>query len=253
MMQDLPEFERPRERCLRAGADSLSLRECLAVILGSGPKGIGCLGLASQVLRISSGHVEEDTDVERAFFLSMEGPGGVGFESVLSQVSGLGPAGQARLLACFEVARRYLNFRCGIESPENHSIHERNGRLKISETSLAYGALNGITKVFRTASREWLGFVPIYPQGKLGKFCLVERGVRTHVNTDPVELFSKLLPLRASGFFLFHNHPTGHMIASPQDLKLTQKVSALSRQLGIPLLGHWIVGPTGEYWISNDD
>ena len=49
-MLEVPATERPRERCLEKGARSLSIRECLALILNSGPKGKGSLGLSLEIL-----------------------------------------------------------------------------------------------------------------------------------------------------------------------------------------------------------
>src|SRR4051794_38343667 len=117
-MNLLPLPERPRERCLEKGPSTLSLRECLAVLLGSGPPGTGALGLARAILqRPGEGlaHGEE----ERAFFTAMESSG----NSHLSGIDGLGPAGQARLLAAFELGRRYSCYRqIGMPIPSTHGV-----------------------------------------------------------------------------------------------------------------------------------
>jgi DNA repair protein RadC len=91
-----------------------------------------------------------------------------------------------------------------------------------------------------------LGFIPYHRDRTLGELCLVEHGARTHVNADATELFARVLALRPKGFFLAHNHPSGDLRPSPSDLELTDQVECLARQLGTPLLGHWIVAPTGE-------
>jgi DNA repair protein RadC len=98
--------------------------------------------------------------------------------------------------------------------------------------------------------REWLGFVPYYRSTELGDLCVVERGVRTHVNIDPAELFARLLALRPLGYFLVHNHPSGNTTPSEQDFELTRRVGQLSKQLGIHQLGHWIVAPHEERLIG---
>jgi DNA repair protein RadC len=233
-MNAIPLCERPRERCLHQGPGTLSLRECLAVILGSGPPGEGSLGLAHSILQ-RPGPGLSTSDEERAFFTAMEGSG----PGHLDAIEGLGPAGKARLLAAFELGRRYTNYR---QAPARRAPH--------ALPDLTREALARVDESLRNEPREWLGFVPIYRSGEMGQLCVVERGVRTHVNVDPAELFARLLALRPKGFVLFHNHPSGNTQASIEDLHLTRTVEALARQLGMRLIGHWIVSPQGEYWLK---
>ncbi|MCM2322766.1 MAG: hypothetical protein NDJ90_05855 [Oligoflexia bacterium] len=231
--------ERPRERCLLRGPDSLSLRECLALVLNSGPPATGSLGLARALLgRVGEGLPEEEA--ERAFFTAMESNAA----AHLQDLRGLGPATQARLLAAFELARRYAQ-------------HRGRAMAAIRRTppiddpgDLRTRSLQRISAERRSATREWLGFVPVYQFRTVGELCRVEAGVRTHVNVDPAELFARLLALRPSAFFLFHNHPSGDLTPSPQDRQLTRRVGALAEELGIRLLGHAILAPEGEAWIS---
>lgn len=232
----LRDSESPRERCLESGPECLSLRECLAVMLGTGPKEVGCFGLADRILELPGSGLSAQ-DEERAFFTVMETLG----KTYLKSVHGLGPAGQARVLAAFELGRRYTLYRYG-----HHRIQKR----ERSHSQLSSLVLEKIPPKFRVEPKEWFGFIPIYRTGEVGELCIVEKGVRTHVNTDPIELFARVLALRPSGFFLAHNHPTGDANASWQDQDLTEKVGKLSKQLGIRLLGHWIVAPQTQRMIS---
>ncbi len=236
-MEKTPPSERPRERCLETGPSCLSLRECLALIISSGPRGVGCLGLAGQLLE-RPGKGLGRIDEERAFFTGIETSG----TAYLKELPGLGPSAQAKILAAFELGRRYALYRC--------SFHKKIQMTEMSLPDLATLALNKITQKQRTEPQEWLGFVPIHRSGELGDLCVVEKGVRTHVNTDPAELFARLLALRPKGFFLFHNHPSGLTKPSVQDFDLTNRVAGLSKQLGIQLVGHWIVTPENERWIG---
>ena len=93
------------------------------------------------------------------------------------------------------------------------------------------------------------GIHPSVFQWGFGAFLHVERGVRTHVNVDPAELFARILALRPEGFFLFHNHPSGNPAPSETDQLLTIKVMRLSQQLGLRLLGHGVVSSREERWV----
>ena len=227
--------ERPRERCLSRGPRCLSLRECVALILNSGPPNIGCLGLASRILEKQGQGLNVDEE-ERAFFSAME----VSAFAFLGEIPGLGPSGRARLLAAFELGRRYAVFRERILAQPSPDL---------STSDMQKEAITKISSELRSEPQEWLGFVPLYRNGVLGQFCLVERGVRTHVNVDPMELFARLLSIRPYAFFLFHNHPSGDLSASPEDRDLTGRVQELSLAFGIRLLAHGIVSSRSEEWI----
>jgi DNA repair protein RadC len=225
--------ERPRERCLSHGARTLSLRECLALILGSGPPGQGALGLAERLLELPGAGLDP-SEQERAFFTALESSGPPSFHETL----GLGPAGLTRLMAAFELARRYGDYRL--------TQVARPKPMLAGVTELSRRALAQVEPRLRLEPREWLGFVPYHRHRELGRLCIVELGARTHVNADAAELFARVLALRPKGFFLFHNHPSGDLRPSPSDFELTDQVEKLAAQLGTPLLGHWIVAPTGE-------
>ncbi len=237
-MLNTPISELPRERCLRSGADCLSLRECLALVLG--PCFPSSLELARRILE-RPGPGLPPLYEEAAFFLALE-------SSSLDSIPGLGPAGKARLLAVFELARRYGNYRDQTQGVEQADKL----RLVPGARDLAGEALARSPAIERSHSREWLGFVPVARGSRslVGALCVVERGVRTHVNVDPAELFARVLALRPRGFILFHNHPSGDLSPSEEDLDLTRRVARVGAQLGIRLLGHWIVTARAERWLD---
>lgn len=167
---------------------------------------------------------------ERAFFTLLESSSAPPWQA--------SPAATARILAAFELARRYSEYRLQ-QAPK-----PLNGPTTV--TDLSRNALAQIPMRRRLAPREWLGFIPYHRNRTLGRLCLVEEGVRTHVNADATELFGRVLSLRPKAFFLAHNHPSGDLRPSPSDLELTDRVERLAADLGTPLLAHWIVAPSGE-------
>lgn len=237
-MNELLPTERPRERCLQNGPSTLSLRECIAVILGSGPPGVGALGLASVILGRPSPTLTE-TEAEQAFFTALE----VSAHAHLSGVNGLGEAYRARIMASFELGRRYSLFR------DQHRRPRRFTPAQLAEQPLPARALSRVSLEWRSEPREWLGFVPLLRNGDLGSLGVTELGTRTHVNTDPAELFARILAVRPRGFFLFHNHPSGDLTPSQADVDLTQRVAKVGQQLGTRLLGHAVVSRWDERWI----
>jgi DNA repair protein RadC len=237
--------ELPRERCLSQGASALSLRECVALVLGTGPRApaagaassdaTGGLRLARHVVERVGGRGLADPEAETAFFNRLEQSP----EAPLRDLEGLGQAGQARLLAALELGRRY-------------ALHRERRQRSVPAAprdDLPERALARIPWEWRADAREWLGFVPVRADGSPGSFCWVEKGVRTHVNTDPAALFASILALRPAGFFLFHNHPSGDLRPSEPDRELTRRVCRLAGQLGVPCLGHALVTSRDRHWI----
>jgi len=218
--------ELPRERCLQHGATSLSMREILDVILEQNPRAMSLGGLI----------LERARPKESFFKWVDQAP-----EFLTLDVSGLGAANQARMLCLFEFARRY-----SATSTAQHYSATRQSQQRVIPTKRGIPRLleipaDAVPKRFRHASFEWIGFVPMLENGRYGSFFLVERGVRTHVNFSPVDLFAQILALRPLGVVLFHNHPSGCLDPSEADLFLTEKFKKACSLLGLQFLGHLIV------------
>jgi DNA repair protein RadC len=249
MIKENPSSEMPRERCLKYGPSCLSLRECLALILTSGPKGIGCLGLANQILSRSFNstssesnlHSYSEEEILFRYFDYLEKEGKESFD----RIKGLGDAKKAQLLAAFELGRKYYYY----QSEKQKKL--LSSSLKRKSLSLKELVLSKIPFERKIDNFEWLGFISIFPNHEIGQFSIVEKGARTHVNVDPIELFAKILNQRPSGIFLFHNHPSGSLIPSEEDFKLTQNVKNVCEQLGVNFFNHAIITPSSEKWIIN--
>ncbi len=242
--------ELPRERMARAGPEALTLAECLAVLLGTAPRnnsktpsdeGVpGSLILARELVA-SPGSGLPTREQERAFFQRMElsGPGAFG------KIQGLGPVQRAKLMAAFELGRRYALHRTRSDAVAMDS----------SSKTLRERASRSVPSECRLSPREVIGFVPLYPSssGALvpGDFCWVETGARTGVQFEPAELFARVLALKPRAFFLFHNHPSGDPTPSTQDQELTERVLHTANALNIPCLGHAVVTARDTKWITS--
>ncbi|MBY0470966.1 hypothetical protein K2X30_07325 [bacterium] len=236
MLRTVPLDERPRERCLEQGTACLSLRECLAILLGSGPRSVGCMGIAQKILD-QLGTYLSPKEQERAYFLRLE----EGFTPKSFSISGLGDAGTARLMVAMELGKRYAGFRENEKRPTG---------LRLKQSDLNRLAVQTVPSSLRNSPTEWMAFVPFYRSGNLGDFNLLEKGGRSQVSLDPQELFARVLALRPQGFFLFHNHPSGDLSPSIEDLALTANVKRVCNDLGLQFLGHGILTSVQENWIK---
>jgi DNA repair protein RadC len=174
--------ERPGARCLRKGARCLSLRELLAILIGSAC-GESSLELAQKILELPGSGLKE-SEKQRALFTGLESSSG---SALFQNVVGFPPTAQARVLASFELARRYACYR---DPPREPALRT---------SFLLKAAIRQIGPELRHEPREWLGFVPFHRSGSMGEFCQVELGVRTHVNVEPAELFARVLGIKLLG------------------------------------------------------
>ncbi len=205
--RDVPAFDRPREKLAARGAKVLSDTELLAVILGSGIRGRDVLQIARSLTRKlhKSG---EHIDVK----------------SLLS-VEGIGFARACQIVASFEFARRRIT-KDGlfIQSAEDalplvsHIIDKK------QEHFLCI-SLNGANEVIGNR--------------------LVTVGLLTSSLVHPREVFADALSERAASVILAHNHPSGLLEPTADDLAATRRLVEAGQILGISVLDHIIVSRKG--------
>jgi DNA repair protein RadC len=95
---------------------------------------------------------------------------------------------------------------------------------------------------------EVFGFVSLDARHRFINASELTRGTRNQAPVDPAELFRRALLDDASGVLAFHNHPSGELDPSRDDLGLTRRLVEAGRLLAIPLHDHLIIG--GSRWTS---
>ncbi len=209
-IRELPIAERPRERLALRGPGGLTAAELIALIWGSGSRGVSAVDLAEEALARHEGL----TGLARANDVELE------------DIPGIGSAKAAQLAAAFELGRRLLADwpagRWTIRSPVDVAdrLILQMGRLEREE--LRAVLLNTKNVVLQVAT--------VY-QGNVSS-SLVRVG----------ELFRDAVRVNASGLILVHNHPSGDPTPSPDDLHLTAEALAAGRLLDIDLLDHLVIG-----------
>jgi DNA repair protein RadC len=209
-IRELPPAERPRERLAQRGPGGLTSAELIALIWGSGARGISAVDLAEAALDRYDGL----TGLARASDVELE------------RLPGVGVARAAQLAAAFELGRRLLadwpSGRWTIRSPVDVAdrLILQMGRLEREELRV----------VLLNAKNVVLRVVTVY-QGNVSA-SLVRVG----------ELYRDAVRLSASGIILVHNHPSGDPTPSPDDLHLTAEALAAGKLLDIDLLDHLVIG-----------
>lgn len=213
VMQRLPECDRPRERLRRHGSEAMSTVELLAIILGSGIKGMPVLQLAQQIMT-QFGSLEALSQATL---------------SELSSIKGLGPAKALQLLASINLGSRLAR-----QQPEV--------RPRITSPSQVYAL---VQKELVDEKREL--FVVVLVDTKAFLICreIVSVGTLSRTLVHPREVFYPAIRHKAAGVVLVHNHPSGDPTPSNEDISLTRELVAAGKMMGIPVNDHIIVGRNG--------
>jgi DNA repair protein RadC len=210
VIADLPLDERPRERMLRHGAETLSDAELLAVLLGSGVRGKNAIELAREMI--------EDGFASLARCDSTQ----------LAQRGGIGHAKAARIIAAFEIARRVA-----VHKPEDppHFDPEIFGRGYIARC--------------RTLTQERLGALFLDSRNRIIREREVYIGTIASAMVSTRDVLRLALDANAVGVVLFHNHPSGDPSPSNEDLVFTRRTRDSLRLADIELVDHIIAGAHG--------
>ncbi len=213
-VKDWPSSERPRERLIRYGAESLSDAQLLAIILRTGGGGKGVLALAMELLDRFKGLREIDCASLRD----------------LSGVKGLGIAKIAQLKAAFALGRRLMS-----ESLEG------NAAFSSSRTVYSYYAPR-----FKNLKKEVFLSLLLDTKNRLIREVKVSEGTLTNSLIHPREAFREAIRESAAAILFVHNHPSGDPEPSRDDVAVTERLKATGDIIGINVLDHVIIGD-GRY------
>jgi len=209
--------ERPRERLLEHGAETLSDAELLAIILRSGTAG-------ENVVDMARGLIESFGGMDG---LLRAGP------KALQRAKGLGPAKAAQIAAAVELGRRAQS----IDVAERPDLR----------TPERVYALLGPGLV--GARKEQFYCLALDTRGRLlGGLNPVVTGSANVIGLRPAEVFREAIVLDAPSVILVHNHPSGDARPSPQDIATTKAFIAAGKILDLTVEDHVVIGTNS--WVS---
>jgi DNA repair protein RadC len=212
-----PRFEWPRERLDREGAESLAIRELIALLVRTGG------GRGSTALRLA------DALLER--FGSLDALARAG-NAELRGVPGMGPAKIASLRAAFELgarlARTPLVPGAKLASPEQVSAH--------------------FSARMRRYRQEVFVVLLLDSRHRLIGEVEVSRGSLNQSLVHPREVFAPALRESAAAILVLHNHPSGDPQPSREDHEVTRRLVRAGEILGIRVVDHLVIG--GEEFTS---
>lgn len=207
----------PYEKCLRYGAESLSDKELLAVIIRSGTKNRNCLEIAEEIL--SSFNVNGVLSLMH-----------LNYKRLIS-IEGVGEVKAIMLMCIGELARR-INMAA---RDEVMCFHEA---CQIAEYFM---------EELRHLEQERLIAVMLDARCGLIHETVLSCGTANQTFVSSRELFMKALEYKASYIVILHNHPCGDPNPSEDDVLTTDRICECGELLGIPLIDHIIIGD-GRYF-----
>ena len=218
-IRDIPEEERPRERLIRNGPESLSNAELLGVILRTGSREENAVSLANQILSKYNIKQLSLTNVSR-----------------LTQVHGVGKAKAAQIAAVFELALRLETF---VEEPKR----------KICSPKDVYALMY---PKMREQKKEKFITLCLDTKNQVLKEEVVSIGSLNASIVHPREVFKSALMESSASVIIVHNHPSGDPSPSREDIMVTEKLVEGGKLLGIDVLDHIIIGD-GRYVSLKDE
>ena len=205
----LPIEERPRERLLKF-AEAMSTTELIAIILGSGTKGISILQLSHSIMsRFETPQQLAEASIEE-----------------LSQIKGLGPAKALQLKAAVGLGIRVCKHSTAPKYRIDNPIH----------------AYNLVKDELQNEKRELFLVVLLDTKGCSMGHHIVAIGTLSGVLIHPREVFHPAIRHKAASIILFHNHPSGDPTPSTEDLETTKTLIHAGSIIGIPVNDHLIIG-----------
>ncbi|SIP87224.1 DNA repair protein RadC [Chryseobacterium sp. RU37D] len=217
----LAEDDRPREKFLLKGKNSLSDSELLAIIMGSGSRDETAVELARRIL------TSVNNNWHQLSLLSIKD---------LMKFKGVGEVKAISITTALEIGRR----RASQEIPEKPVISNSHNAYQIFRNHLSDLRTEEFWAVFLNQSNRVIHLAQ-----------LTQGGINQSI-VDIRVLFKTALDHYSTGIVIAHNHPSGNLKASREDIEITQKIKEAGKLLNIQLLDHLIITQNSYFSFSDD-
>lgn len=209
-IKEWPASERPREKLLKEGAESLSDAELLAIFLRTGIRGKSAVELSRDLLN-------EYGDLRTL----LEAP----YKQFISG-KGLGEAKYSQLHATLEIGRRYLQ-----TSLLREDVFNNPDQVK-----------SYLQNRLRHLQRESFLVLFLDNQHRLIRDEILFQGTVDQASVHVREVIKRALELESVAMIIAHNHPSGVSEPSQADIDITKRIDRACRLLDLRLLDHMVIG-----------
>ena len=207
---DLPPQKHSREKLLNHGANQLSDRELLIIVLRAGSRGVNVIDLSRTLI---------------SHFGSLDGLLSA-TPAQLKRFKGLGQAKIAELQAIMEICRRVLEYRV-----------KHNNALTSPDSTRQYLQMH-----FKGQDSEQFACLFLDTRHRVIALETLFYGTINSAAVYPREILKRALALNASALILSHNHPSGDPEPSQADIRITKTIKQALDLIDIKCLDHMIIG-----------
>jgi len=220
-IKSLAEADRPREKLKFRGRRHLTDAELIAVTIGSGSKNETSVELSQRILNAYGND------------LSLLGNASI---PDLAKFYGMGEAKALAIIAALELGRRKA------EITTKHRKKVRGSKEAFNVLQPALADLN--------QEEFWILMLDA-ANGAINKV-MISRGGRAGTMADPKVIFKKALDYDAAYIILAHNHPSGNLKPSEEDIRLTRKLAAAGLTMDLPVVDHLIITSTAYLSMADE-
>jgi len=221
-IKDWAEEDRPREKLLLRGRQSLTDAELIAILIGSGNNKETAVQLSQRILKSVEGN--------------LDALGKITIETLIKNFKGIGEAKAISIIAALELGRR--------RTTSNTEI-----KPIIKSSKMAYDFIIGD---MLDLQHEEFWCVFLNRRNEVIKKFHLSKGSISGTVADTRIAFKAAIESLASSIFLFHNHPSGSLQPSDADIKLTKKFIEAGNFLDIAIIDHIIVTDKAYYSFADN-
>jgi len=214
--------DRPRERMMKNGAESLSNAELLAILLGSGTTKESAVDLAKRILSAANNNLNE--------------LGKFSIETMCKQFHGVGPVKAVTIAAALEIGRR----RRSSEVVKRIQIRNSRDIYELFHSKMA------------DLDHEECWVLLMNNQHRIIDTVRISHGGVSETTVDPKIVLKHALGKLASSVVLCHNHPSGNPYPSSCDDKITQKLKLACQNLDMQLTDHLVFSESTYYSYADE-
>ena len=213
-IKNIPNNLRPRERLKEVGVENITDQELLAIILKTGTKDKNVLELALDILSNYSFNDLENISLNK-----------------LQQIKGIGEVKAIELIASIELGKRIV-------------LKPKTKNLKLLGSKEIYEEMKYL---FYNKKQELFYCLYFNNNNELISKKLLFKGTLNKSITHPREVFKEAYLLSASYIVCLHNHPSGNITPSKEDITFTNSLIEIGKTQGIPIIDHIIIGNNSYY------
>jgi DNA repair protein RadC len=210
-IKDLPLSERPREKLYSYGVETLSNAELLAILIRTGDSENSAIDLAGKLLNLDKSGIAYLADIT--------------FEE-MTKIKGIGFSKACQILAAIELGKR-INRRGPLD------------KIKVTSPDIVAGLL---MQDMRFLNKEHFGIAILDTKNQIISIENISIGTLNASIVHPRDVFKVAIKKNANSIILIHNHPSGDITPSSEDISITNRLVDAGDLIGIKVLDHIIIG-----------